>query len=304
MPIKIPDRLPASRILQSENIFVMTERRALHQDIRPLRLLILNLMPKKIETETQLLRLLGNTPLQVEITLMQMASHVSKNTSAEHLLTFYTTFDKVKSNRYDGLIITGAPVELLEFEEVDYWYELCEVMEWAKSNVYSTFYICWAAQAGLYYYYGVPKYPLNNKLSGIYRHKVDLPRHPLMRGFDDYFYAPHSRNTETRHEDIAKIRGLDILSSSDEAGVYIVADHDCRKFFVTGHSEYDRDTLAGEYKRDIGKGIDINIPYNYFPCDNPEKTPDMLWRSHASLLYSNWINFIVYQRTPYDLSEL
>lgn len=304
MPIKIPDGLPASKILRSENIFVMTEERALHQDIRPLRLLILNLMPKKVETETQLLRLLGNTPLQVEITLMQMASHVSKNTSAEHLLTFYTTFDKIKGNRYDGLIITGAPVELMDFEEVDYWPELCEIMQWSQTNVYSTLYICWAAQAGLYYHYGIPKYPLEKKLSGIYRHRVDIPHHPLMRGFDDFFYAPHSRHTETRREDVEKISGLDILCSSEEAGVYIAADHACRKFFVTGHSEYDRGTLDAEYRRDIGKGVGAEIPSNYYPGDDPERLPEVLWRSHASLLYSNWINFIVYQRTPYDLSEL
>ena len=304
MPVKIPDKLPAAKILQSENIFVMTEHRALHQDIRPLKLIILNLMPKKVETETQLLRLLGNTPLQVEITLMQMASHVSKNTSQEHLLTFYTTFDKIKENRYDGLIITGAPVELLKFEDVDYWDELCKVMEWSKNNVYSTFQICWAAQAALYYHYGIPKYTLPDKLSGIYLHKVDIPHHPLMRGFDDYFYAPHSRNTEFRREDVEKATGLDILCSSKKAGVYICADHACRNFFVTGHSEYDRDTLANEYKRDTSKGINANLPYNYFPSDDIALLPRVNWRSHASLLYSNWINFIVYQCTPYDLNEL
>lgn len=304
MPVKIPDRLPAAKILQGENIFVMTEHRAMHQDIRPLKLLILNLMPKKIETETQLLRLLGNTPLQVEITLMQMASHVSKNTSQEHLLTFYTTFDQIKDNRYDGLIITGAPVELLDFEDVDYWDELCRVMEWSKNNVYSTFHICWAAQAALYYHYGIPKYNLSEKLSGIYLHKVDLPHHPLMRGFDDYFYAPHSRNTEFRRDDVEKTDSLDILCSSKSAGVYICADHACRNFFVTGHSEYDRDTLANEYKRDIGKGINANVPYNYFPNGDIALLPRVNWRAHASLLYSNWINFIVYQCTPYDLNEL
>ncbi len=304
MPVKIPDRLPAAKILKSENIFVMTEHRALHQDIRPLKLLILNLMPKKIETETQLLRLLGNTPLQVEITLMQMASHVSKNTSQEHLLTFYTTFDKIKDNRYDGLIITGAPVELLKFEDVDYWDELCKVMEWSKTNVYSTFHICWAAQAALYYHYGIPKYNLPDKLSGIYLHKVDIPHHPLMRGFDDYFYAPHSRNTEFKREDVEKVDGLDILCSSKKAGVYICADHACRNFFVTGHSEYDRDTLASEYKRDTSKGINANMPYNYFPNNDIDLLPRVNWRAHASLLYSNWLNFIVYQCTPYDLDEL
>jgi len=304
MPINIPDSLPAARTLESENIFVITENRASHQDIRPLRIAILNLMPTKIDTETQLLRLLGDTPLQVEIELLQTASHVSKNTSAKHLLKFYKTFADVKDERFDGLIITGAPIELLDFEDVNYWNELCEIMEWSKTHVYSTFHICWAAQAGLYYHYGIPKYELKDKLSGIFEHRPTTLFHPLTRGFDDVFYAPHSRNSEVRAEDIEKIECLDILAISKEAGVYIVADRACRNFFITGHSEYSRMTLFNEYSRDILKGLSPKIPVNYFEDDDPKLKPIFKWKSHANLLYSNWINYIVYQHTPYNLSEL
>jgi homoserine O-succinyltransferase len=303
MPIKIPDTLPAAKTLESENIFVMTEDRAIHQDIRPLKIILLNLMPDKINTETQILRLLGNTPLHVEIELLQMASHVSKNTSAEHLLAFYKTFDDIKKQKFDGMIITGAPVEMLEFEQVDYWDELCRIMEWSKSHVYSTMHICWGAQAGLYYHYGIEKHIFDKKLTGIFAHKCLIPAHPLMRGFDDVYYVPHSRYTGVYESDIHKIAELDILSVSSEAGVHIVADRDCRKFFVTGHSEYDRETLRNEYMRDKSKGLN-NFPRHYFPNDNTENTPFMNWRAHASLLFSNWINYIVYQHTPYDLSQL
>ncbi len=304
MPIKIPDALPAAKILENENIFVMTEHRAQTQDIRPLKILILNLMPTKVETETQLLRLLGNTPLQIEIELLQTASHEAKNVSKQHLLDFYKTFDQIKNNRYDGMIVTGAPVEHLKFEEVDYWDELCQILKWANKNVYSTLYICWGAQAGLYYHYGIDKKPLDKKMFGIFTHKVLIPSHPLLRGFDDTFLAPHSRHTANALEDIQAESDLDILTVSDQAGVHICADRACRKFFVTGHSEYDRCTLAGEYARDLEKGLDIKVPYNYFPNDNPNKLPVMNWRGAASLLFSNWVNHIVYQHTPFDLSEL
>ena len=304
MPIKINDRLPARKTLENENIFVMTQSRAMSQDIRPLKIIILNLMPNKIETETQLLRLLGNSPLQVEVSLLQVSSHDAKNTSKEHLLAFYQTFDEIKNDFFDGLIITGAPVENYEFEEVDYWPELCKIMEWSKKNVYSTLHICWAAQAGLYYHYGVPKYQLNEKLSGIYEHTpLDL-MHPLLRGFDDVFYAPHSRYTEFRREDIAKVKDLQIISYSQKAGVHIVSDMECRKFFVTGHSEYDADTLKKEYFRDLDKGINPNIPENYFPDNNPDLPPVAKWKGAANLLFSNWLNYFVYQQTPYDLANL
>ncbi len=304
MPIKIPDSLPAHKTLEAENIFVMTEQRALSQDIRPLKIIILNLMPTKIETETQLLRLLGNSPLQVETELLQTATHKSKNTSEEHMLNFYKTFDDIKNDRFDGMIITGAPVELLEFEEVDYWQELCDIMEWSKTHVYSTFHICWGAQAGLYYHYGVPKHKLNEKLSGIFPHRpLDL-FHPLMRGFDESYFVPHSRHTETRREDIALVKDLQILSYSDIAGVHLISDMACRNFYATGHSEYDRDTLSKEYFRDMNAGLSPNIPYNYFPDDNPENSPVITWRAAGSLLFSNWLNYFVYQRTPYDLSTL
>ncbi len=304
MPIKIPDSLPAARTLESENVFIMTENRALHQDIRPLKIAIVNIMPTKIDTETQLLRLLGNTPLQVEVELIQMASHVSKNTSAEHLLKFYKTFDDIKSQRFDGLIITGAPVEKLPFKEVEYWDELCEIMDWAETNVYSTLYICWGAQAGLYHHYGLDKCLLPKKLSGVYRHRPLDKRHPLTRGFDDLFFAPHSRYTETPLEAISSCSELMVLAESDEAGAYIVTDRDCRNIFVTGHAEYSRSTLANEYNRDVLKGIDPDIPVNYFKNDNPSEKPVFTWKSHASMLYANWLNHIVYLHTPYDLSEL
>ena len=304
MPIKIPDSLPAARTLESENVFIMTEHRALHQDIRPLKIAIVNIMPTKIDTETQLLRLLGNTPLQVEIELIQMASHVSKNTSAELLLKFYKTFDDIKNERFDGLIITGAPVEKMPFEEVTYWNELCTIMDWAKANVYSTIYICWGAQAGMYHHFGIDKRLLPKKLSGIYHHYPLDKRHPLTRGFDDDFCAPHSRYTETPIEEIRRHHDLMILAESKEAGAYIVTDRDCRNIFITGHAEYSRSTLANEYNRDVLKGIDPDVPVNYFPDDDPTKKPVFTWKSHSSMLYANWLNHIVYLHTPYDLSEL
>lgn len=304
MPIKVQSNLPAIKVLESENIFVMPDDVALRQDIRPLKILILNLMPTKITTETQLLRLLGNSPLQVDIELLQMASHTSKNTSPHHLTTFYKTFKQVKNETFDGLIITGAPVEQLEFEEVDYWDELCEIMDWSKHNVYSTFHICWGAQAGLYYHYGIKKYPLKQKLSGIYRHKVLIPNHPLMRGFDDTFEIPQSRYTGIELDDVKRCPSLELLSVSDEAGAAIMANKTGRQVFITGHAEYDRDTLANEYFRDCNKGISPNIPCNYFPDDDASKTPPMIWRSNATLLYTNWLNYFVYQATPYDLHEL
>ncbi len=304
MPINIPDTLPASRILEQENIFVMNEDRAAHQDIRPLRIAILNLMPKKIETETQLLRLLSNTPLQVDVELLLTATHASRNTPAEHLLKFYKTFADVKDDRFDGLIITGAPVEQMDFEEVDYWPELCSIMEWSKTHVYSTFHICWGAQAGLYYHYGIPKIPLPEKMFGIFSHYNLSPSHKLMRGFDEVFVAPHSRHTGIRQEDILADARLELLSYSDQAGPYLIASRDNRQIFVTGHSEYDRDTLAGEYRRDVDKGLSIQLPRNYFPQDDPARAVPHLWRSHAHLLYSNWLNYFVYQDTPFDLSEL
>lgn len=304
MPIKIPDDLPAKETLNNENIFVMTEQRAIHQDIRPLRIAILNLMPTKIVTETQLLRLIGNTPLQVEVELLHPRTHTSKNTPPEHLTKFYKYFDDVRNEKFDGLIITGAPVELMEFEEVTYWNELVDIMEWSKKNVYSTFHICWGAQAGLYYHYGIRKYPLNEKLFGVFRHRICKPNTMLLRGFDEYFYAPHSRHTEIKREDVEKVSELDILSDSEEAGIYIIKTRGGRQVFVTGHSEYDRDTLKSEYERDIAKGLDIKIPKNYFPGDDPSNIPVVTWRSHANLLFSNWLNYYVYQETPYDLSQL
>lgn len=301
MPITIPDSLPAVKKLQEENIFFLHGPLISHQDIRPLKIAILNLMPKKIETETQLLRLLSNTPLQAEMVLLQMASHQSKNTPAEHLLKFYKTFADIREQKFDGMIITGAPVEQIPFEEVDYWEELCEIMEWTKSHVFSTFHICWGAQAGLYYHYGIQKHPLPHKMFGIFEHRVRRPRHPLVRGFDEVFLAPHSRHTEVRAEEIEATGSLYILADSDLAGVYLISDRDNRNFFVTGHSEYDRDTLKGEYGRDIAKGLDIQKPYHYFPADDPMQLPLYTWRGHAHLLYSNWINYFVYRRTPYSL---
>ena len=304
MPIKIPNDLPAVKTLNNENIFVMTETRAITQDIRPLKILLLNLMPKKIETETQISRLLGNSPLQVDLEFLHTKSHVSKNTTAEHLFTFYKTFEDVRDRTFDGMIITGAPVERLPFEEVEYWAELCEIMEWSKTHVHSTFHICWGAQAGLYYHYGIPKYPLAKKMFGIYRHHLDYKRAILFRGFDDEFWVPHSRHTETRRADIEACPHLKILASSDEAGVYaVIADHG-KQIFITGHSEYDRDTLKSEYLRDKNAGLDIDVPVNYFPNDDDTLEPVVKWRSGANLLYSNWLNYFVYQSTPYDIATV
>lgn len=304
MPIEIQSNLPAAKILEQENIFVMTKERASTQDIRPLKILILNIMPTKIQTETQLLRLLGNTPLQLTIEFLQTATHVSRNTSASHLNTFYKTFDEIKEEKFDGMIITGAPVEQMDFKDVDYWEELCEIMEWSRTNVYSTMHICWGAQAGLYYHYGIDKYLLPEKLSGIFKHKVLNPLHPLTRGFDDRFYAPHSRYTSIHREDIDKNPNLITLSVSNMAGMYLVASKSGRQVFVTGHAEYDRDTLANEYFRDVKKGIHPKIPVNYFPDDDVETTPYFTWKSHAHLLFANWLNYYVYQQTPFDLKDL
>lgn len=304
MPIKIPNLLPATQTLQEENIFVMTENRAMTQDIRPLHILMLNLMPLKIATETQIARLLGNTPLQVELELLQTATHKSKHTSEEHMLAFYKTFDEVKDNRYDGMIITGAPVEHMPFEEVEYWDELCTIMEWSKTHVTSTFHICWGAQAGLYYHFGVQKQQLSKKLFGVFPHRVDYKRSILFRGFDDIFMVPHSRHTTVRREDIEAIPELRVLSSSDEAGVYVVSTRHGRQIFVTGHSEYDADTLKGEYLRDKKAGLPIEIPKNYFPENDDMKAPIVTWRSSANLLYSNWLNYFVYQSTPYDREKI
>lgn len=304
MPIKVPNGLPAVKTLKDENIFVMTHKRAAKQDIRPLKILLLNLMPKKIETETQFARLLGNTPLQVEMEMMYTTSHKSKNTSEEHLLAFYKTFDEIKDNKYDGMIITGAPVENMEFEEVEYWDELCKIMEWSKSHVTSTFHICWGAQAGLYYHYGIQKHPLPKKCFGVYPHKVDYKRSILFRGFDDTFMAPQSRHTTVCAEEIKKVKGLKILASSKETGVYAVSTSKGKQIFVTGHSEYDKDTLKNEYLRDKQKGLEIDIPKNYFPNDDPSKEPIVSWRAHANLLFSNWLNYFVYQTTPYDIETI
>ena len=300
MPIKIPDRLPAGEILTKENIFVMFNLLAEHQDIRPLKIAILNIMPTKIITETQLIRLLSNTALQVEIVLLQTSSHRSKNTPPEHLSAFYKSFGEIRSQKFDGLIITGAPVETMPFEEVDYWDELCEIMLWSKANVFSTLHICWGAQAGLYFHYGINKYLREKKLFGVFAHEVNKPDHELVRGFDEIFYAPHSRHTEIRKKDIDLMPDLEILTSSPEAGVHIVASKNMRQFYITGHSEYDYDTLALEYFRDKEKGLDIQIPVNYFPDNNPNNTPKNIWRGHAHLLFSNWLNYFVYQETKYD----
>ncbi len=306
MPIKVQNQLPAIETLNQENIFVITETRALTQDIRPLKILILNLMPTKIATETQLLRLLGNTPLQIDVSFMRTKSHESKNISKSHLETFYGTHQDFKDQKFDGMIITGAPVETIDFKEVDYWEELCEIMEWSKSHVTSTFHICWGAQAGLFYHYGIKKYPLDKKMFGIFPHRIPAEKKHkmLLRGFDDVFYVPHSRHTEIREEDILKVPSLEILATSPQAGVYIVAAKDNRQFFVTGHSEYDDNTLSAEYFRDINKGLTIDVPYNYFPDDNPENPPMVTWRSHANLLFSNWLNYFVYQTTPYNIDEI
>ncbi len=306
MPIKVSDSLPAIEILNNENIFVITETRALTQDIRPLEIAVLNLMPTKVETETQLLRVLGNTPLQINVQFIHTRTHVSKNTSKSHIETFYKTFDDIKDCKFDGLIITGAPVEKLEFEDVDYWEELCRIMEWSKKNVTSTFHICWGAQAALYYHYGVPKIPVDEKVFGVFEHSVnpDKKHKMLLRGFDDCFYAPHSRHTGVNKSDIEKVSALEILAESPEAGVYIITDKDERRFFITGHSEYDADTLQKEYMRDVNRGLDIKVPVNYFPDDDPSKEPMVKWRAHANLLYSNWLNYFVYQTTPYDIKTI
>ena len=304
MPVKIPHDLPARQLLEDENIFVMTDRRAATQDIRPLQIVVLNLMPTKIQTETQLLRLLGNTPLQVEITLLHMISHDSKNTSAEHMAAFYQGFDQIKQRKFDGLIITGAPVENLEFMDVDYWLELAMIMDWSEQNVFSTLHICWGAQAGLFHHYGIPKISLPSKQFGIYPHYV-LDRHSqIVRGFDELFYAPHSRHTANRREDILAVPSLSIVAESPEAGVFLIVSEDKRKLFVTGHPEYDRFTLKGEYDRDVGKGIKINVPRNYFPADDAKREPQVTWRGHANLLYANWLNYYVYQATPYNLDAI
>ena len=304
MPIQIPNDLPATGILQQENIFVMPEDRAMTQDIRPLEIVVLNLMPTKIATETQLSRLLGNTPLQVRVELMHTKSHISKNTSQEHLLSFYKTFDELKDRKFDGMVITGAPVENMEFEEVDYWPELCEIMQWSTTHVQSTFHICWGAQAGLYYHYGIQKRNLDEKLFGVFSHTKDYPRSILLRGFDDSFWVPHSRHTTVDRADIEAISGLKILASSEEAGVYAVMNKNGRQIFITGHSEYDPDTLEREYLRDKNLGLPISVPKNYYPNDDDSKPPVVRWRSHANLLFSNWLNYFVYQATPYDISSI
>ncbi|PUA40295.1 homoserine O-succinyltransferase [Paenibacillus elgii] len=301
MPIKVPDYLPAKEVLVNENIFVMDESVAFRQDIRPLRIVILNLMPTKETTETQLLRLIGNTPLQVEFILLHPKTHTSKNTSLEHLEQFYKTFEDIKHERFDGMIVTGAPVEQLEFEEVNYWEELTQIMEWSKTHVTSTLHICWAAQAGLYYHFGVPKYPLDEKIFGVFPHTITTPNVKLLRGFDELFLVPQSRHTDVRREDVARVEQLDILSESEEAGVYIAATKDGKQIFITGHSEYDACTLKYEYDRDVNKGMEIAVPKNYYPNNDPTRPPLNTWRAHANLLFSNWLNYYVYQETPYDL---
>lgn len=304
MPIRIPNDLPAAGTLQQENIFVMTADRAVQQDIRPLEIVVLNLMPTKIVTETQLIRMLGNTPLQVNLELMRTTTHVSTHVAPEHMLTFYKSFDEIKHRKFDGMVITGAPVEHMAFEEVDYWPELCQIMEWSKTNVHSTLHICWGAQAGLYYHYGIPKYELPEKLFGVFEHKADYKRSILLRGFDDVFWAPHSRHTTILREDIEKIPELKLLASSDRAGVYALMNDQGRQIFVTGHSEYDYDTLKKEYLRDKKLGLPIHVPENYFPNDDDTQEPVVRWRSHANLLFSNWLNYFVYQTTPYDIMSI
>lgn len=304
MPVRVPVSLPAVEALRSENIFVIDEQRASSQDIRPLRIAILNLMPLKIMTETDLLRLISNTPLQIELDFIDTDSHVSKNTPREHIETFYKKFDDIKHNNYDGLIITGAPVEKVAFEDVDYWQELTEIFDWAKKHVTSTLYICWAALAGLYHHYGVPKYVLDHKISGVFKHRIDDDLNPIFRGFDDEFYVPHSRYSEVRREDIEKVEGLKIIAESDESGIYMVMARGGREFFITGHSEYSPGTLDFEYHRDLEKGINPAIPVNYYLNDDPTQQPIVRWRSHANLLFSNWLNYFVYQETPYDIREI
>ncbi len=304
MPIQIPNDLPAAGTLQDENIFVMHQDRATTQDIRPLEIVLLNLMPTKIETETQLSRLLGNTPLQVHLELMHTTTHVAKNVSQEHLINFYKSFDELKDRKFDGMVITGAPVENMAFEDVDYWDEICRIMEWSKTNVHSTMHICWGAQAGLYYHYGIPKRDLPEKMFGVFPHKADYKRSILMRGFDDIFWVPHSRHTTVDREDIEKVPGLKIVASSEQAGVYAVMNKKGRQIFITGHSEYDADTLKKEYVRDKNLGLPIRVPENYFPDDDDTQEPLVRWRAHANLLFSNWLNYLVYQTTPYDIMRI
>ena len=304
MPIRIPNDLPAAGTLQQENIFVMPQNRATHQDIRPLEIVVLNLMPTKVVTETQLSRLLGNTPLQVNLELMHTSSHKSKNVSQEHLVTFYKSFEELKDRKFDGMVITGAPVEKLEFEDVDYWDELCRIMEWSKTHVHSTLHICWGAQAGLYYHYGIGKYPLEEKLFGVFPHQADYKRAILLRGFDDEFWVPHSRHTTISREDVEAVPGLKVLASSPQAGVYAVMNKEGRQIFVTGHAEYDPETLKGEYLRDKALGLPIRVPENYFPEDDDTKDPIVRWRGHANLLFSNWLNYFVYQTTPFDIMSI
>jgi homoserine O-succinyltransferase len=304
MPLNLPDGLPAIDLLMMENIFVMNESRASHQDIRPLKIIILNLMPLKIATETDLLRLLSNSPIQIEIDFLQIEGHVSKNTSLDHLNTFYHTFSEIKENKYDGMIITGAPVEHLAFEEVDYWEEICEIFDWADHHVTSTMYICWAAQAGLHHHFGIPKYPLSKKMFGVFDHLCSDKKLPIFRGFDDVFRAPHSRHTGILADDIRKVPEIDLISYSDDAGVYMVMANKGKQFFVTGHPEYSRGTLNREYKRDFEKGLPIDLPKNYYNDNDPSKEPVLSWRSHANLLFLNWLNYYVYQETPYDLHDI
>lgn len=304
MPLNIPSNLPAIHILEKENIFVKDSNEASLQDIRPLKIIILNLMPLKITTETDLIRLLSNSPLQIEIDFMQIKSHTPKNTPIEHMLAFYKTFDSLRDQKYDGMIITGAPVENFNFEDVNYWNEIQEIFDWTKTHVTSTLFICWAAQAGLYHFYNIPKHTLDKKMSGIFKHTVSDPQNPIFRGFDDIFYVPHSRHTEVRKEDIEKVPDLKIISESEDAGVYVVMARNGREFFVTGHSEYAPNTLDTEYKRDLAKGLSIEIPQNYYKDDDPNNEPIVRWRSHANLLFTNWLNYFVYQQTPYDIGEI
>ena len=304
MPLNIPNTLPAVEALRKENIFVMDSERAQNQQIRPLKIVILNLMPLKITTETDLIRLLYNSPLQIEIDFLQLKSHTSKNTPIEHMMAFYKNFDEIKKSNYDGMIITGAPVEQLEFEAVKYWNEVTGIFDWARNHVTSTLYICWAAQAGLFHFYGVPKYPLNEKMFGVFEHKIYDKLNPIFRGFDDVFYVPHSRHTEVRREDILKVPELTLLSESERSGVYMVMARNGRDFFITGHSEYSAHTLDTEYKRDMKKGLPVNLPENYYADNNPKNEPVVLWRSHANLLFTNWLNYFVYQETPYDLANI
>ncbi|MBQ8360806.1 MAG: homoserine O-succinyltransferase [Bacteroidaceae bacterium] len=304
MPLNLPDKLPAIELLKQENIFVIDNSRATQQDIRPLKIVVLNLMPLKITTETDLIRLLSNTPLQLEISFMKVKSHTSKNTPVEHMKAFYRDFEVMRDEKFDGMIITGAPVEHMDFEEVAYWDEISEIFRWARTHVTSTLYICWAAQAGLYCHYGIPKYKLEKKMFGIFKHRVSNPLLPIFRGFDDEFYVPHSRHTEVRREDILKVKGLDLISESDESGVYMVLARGGREIFVTGHSEYSPLTLDTEYKRDLGKGLPIELPVNYYRDDDPEKGPLVQWRAHANLFFQNWLNYYVYQETPFDINEI